>query len=99
MRKFTDWLSEHEESPKGPVVPDDALLKIASIAVENHLQDLLKFFETLGRKDQRIRQELDIYQRGAGNTPARQKDKHNHRDDVDIVVPSSADAGGDESEV
>ncbi len=102
MKTFQQYVIEHgdEVSPRGPTVPEDALVKIAHIAAGEHLDELLGFYETLARKDTRIRHELDIYRKDAGNNPSRQKDRKSHLppsytdDGVDTVVPSGADATG-----
>jgi len=107
MKSFHQYLSEREqasptdtmgiglgdmETPSG----DDALMRMAKIAVDDHRTDVLSFFQHLAAKDGRIEEELKDYHssRKHGERPKGKSQYDGGHDNRDEVVPSSADSTG-----
>ena len=117
MKRFRDYLREDKGLDVDAIFPDhekplgterdsqdaDALLKIARMAVESHYDEMLLFFQELGRKDMHIQDELDAINRNNANS-MRPKRKggmppgHNGEHDNEVVPAGAdrADGGGTE---
>ena len=71
---------------------DDCLVKIAKLAIRKHKQDMLSLFSDLASKDNQIQRELDNYNKTNNNGGRQSTPKvPDGDDDVDIVMPSTAD--------
>lgn len=76
---------------------NDILNRIAKIAIDDHLKEVLNFFEHLSKKSTRIRSEFDAYKKDKVSGISRRIPKEHmpiYDDGKDIVVPASADMGG-----
>lgn len=94
MKTFQQYVFEHDlevSVPPKNTSADDILIKIATLAAQDHHAELLKFFESLAKTDHRIRQELDTYNQQAGNKEHRPR---NPQPEWDRIIPNAADNMG-----
>ena len=64
MKKFRDFIKERNDMT--PALGDygsnnETLMIISRMAMENHLEDLIRFFEKLSKKDSQIKIEFENY--------------------------------------
>ncbi len=89
MKTFKRFLEDMGQKPLGNIGetdPDSSLMAICKMAIEDHQEELLGFFDKLARKDNRIREELDDFKHGKPKSLP-----PSHGDEGDVVIPASAD--------
>lgn len=99
MKKFQQFLEEKDglaDMNFSGTSPNDILVRMAKIAIDDHLKDLLSFYEHLAKKSSRLRNELNVYKQDQLSGVGKRIPKDHlpiNGDDKDIVVPHSADTG------
>jgi hypothetical protein len=95
MITFRQYIREQDDlqgKPLGDIganqSPNEILQHICNLAIENHQDELLNFFDQLAEKDEKIKEELDNFKKGnpGGSLPPGLGD-----DGKDTVVPAGAD--------
>lgn len=72
---------------------DQLLLKVAAMAIRNHNDKIMDFFNTLAKNDGNIKRVLNNYKDNRNsNDPKTYRQQNN--DDRDTIIPSSADTQG-----
>ena len=95
FRKYVEELGGLGEFSPG-FSPDEALLRVAKMAIEDHREELLGFFSELGRRDHRIRSELETVTKDGHVKKCKHLPSASSEDGTGEVVPSSADGLGSE---
>lgn len=84
MKTFSKYYEEMGLGDISNTDESEILNKIAEIAIRNHQDKVMQFFEFLSKHDESIKTELDKY-----------KDKRNSympTDQKDVIIPNAADS-------
>lgn len=98
MKRFSEYYLKREQDEKGladiDAMPneDEFLLKLAKMAISRHQEKIVDFFNTLAKHDDEMKNLLNKFKDKRRNYFP--QDLRTATREKDIVVPSSADAGG-----
>jgi len=80
--KQSSGLGDQSGSPHDSL---DILMRMCKLAMKNHKDELMKFFEELAKQDNLLQQELDDLKRSPNHNQYKKSPEH------DMVVPNTAD--------
>ncbi len=86
MKTFRQFLREEFTSTPTNHSAEQSLMRLAKIAIEEHTHELVQFFETMAKKNGRLRDELETYRRDLSDGP------RNQDADKDVVAPPMSDS-------